>query len=368
MCRWRWSTSRGEYVDVYRVGPPPPLGLYGTPRRPISRTCRRRGGVAAALVRILPAVAVGSPPMAALAPAPRRALPPDAPGRRDGLGPRGGNPSRVAPAPASLAPNTVTPPPGAMPSPNNNRPPDNKRPPGWGPSAGRRSAQQRCRCAECVRAKSCCSTCSRQRDAIAGRSAACGRSSVRPVAACRAGDCQPDATGGAPALGTAAPKAATPNAVGPAPRQQPPVGASVRPVVVRLPASPTARRRPARRRNPPRSQRASRATGAGEPATAADEPAASAAGTARAGQQAAATAGARRDRPADPAGSILGTARAAAGCRGCFKAVCTATAETCSSGACQATGLSAGKVVRQRRLPLKKKAAPGAIRRGASFH
>ena len=80
----------------------------------------------------------------------------------------------------------------------------------------------------------------------------------------------------------------------------------------------------------------------------------------------AATAGARRDRPADPAGSTRGMARAAAGCRGCAKAACIATAETCSSGACQATGLSARKVVRQRRLLLNKKAAPE--RSGAALH
>ena len=41
-----------EYVDVYRVGPPPPLGLYGAPRPAyLANLPPPRGGVAAALAR-----------------------------------------------------------------------------------------------------------------------------------------------------------------------------------------------------------------------------------------------------------------------------------------------------------------------------
>ena len=40
-----------EYEEVYRVGPPPPRSLYGAPPRPISPTCRRRGGVAVVTAR-----------------------------------------------------------------------------------------------------------------------------------------------------------------------------------------------------------------------------------------------------------------------------------------------------------------------------
>ena len=70
-----------EYVDVYQIRPPPPLGLYGAPRLAYLAnlpTPQRRGGGPGS--RVLPALAVGIPLMAALAPAPRHALPPDTPG------------------------------------------------------------------------------------------------------------------------------------------------------------------------------------------------------------------------------------------------------------------------------------------------
>ena len=174
----------------------------GLSREPAAAAARGGGGPGS---RILPALAVGIPLMAALAPAPRRALPPDAPGRRRAASDRAEGirtASRLRCLPA-VAPNTVTPPPGAMPSPGNNRPP------GWGPAPGGQrppGAAGRHRAAlrpttlplrRARRAKSCCSTCSGQRDAIAGRSAAGQVGRLR-------GDCQPDAAGGSSAR-TAAP-------------------------------------------------------------------------------------------------------------------------------------------------------------------
>ncbi len=109
-----------------------------------------------------------------------------------------------------------------MPSPGNNRPP------GWGPGRAangprappavhraalrpttlplRRARSRQIRLLHLLRAAR------RHRPAVRRRSGVAAAS----------GDCQPDATGAAPAPGAAAPNAATPNAVGPAPRQQPP--------------------------------------------------------------------------------------------------------------------------------------------------
>ena len=83
--------------------------------RPISRICRRRSAAAAARQRCVRACCRRSRSpsrlVAALAPAPRRALPPGAPGRGrpGGSGSRGGNPNRAAPA-------SVSPEPGCAPS------------------------------------------------------------------------------------------------------------------------------------------------------------------------------------------------------------------------------------------------------------
>src|SRR4051812_22698342 len=150
-----------EYEEVYRVGPPPPRGLYGAPRPAYLANLpppQRRGGSGVGS-RILPALAIAIPLAAALAPAPRRAL--DAPGaggggnRQGGAGWRGGNrnapaaapvnvaPNQaVAPAPApvtpnaAIAPSTVTPSPT---TPNATAPtaPGGNRPPGWGPGGTR---------------------------------------------------------------------------------------------------------------------------------------------------------------------------------------------------------------------------------------
>src|SRR4029078_6043695 len=70
-----------EYEEVYRVGPPPPRGLYGAPRPAYLANLprpQRRGGGDRVGSRLLPALAIAIPLTAALAPAPRRAL--DAPG------------------------------------------------------------------------------------------------------------------------------------------------------------------------------------------------------------------------------------------------------------------------------------------------
>jgi hypothetical protein len=141
-----------EYEEVYRVGPPPPRGLYGAPRPAYLANMpppQRRGGGAGS--RILPALAIAIPLVAALAPAPRRALAPDAPGagggnRQGGAGARGGNRNSPAVAPASVTPNQavapapapVTPNAAIAPStvtPNTAAPttPGGNRPPGWGP-------------------------------------------------------------------------------------------------------------------------------------------------------------------------------------------------------------------------------------------
>ena len=371
MCRWRWPASRVEYVDVYRVGPPPPRGLYGAPRPAYLANLpppQRRGGgrLARASCR---RSRLAIPLVAALAPAPRRALPPDAPGRggrQGGFGPRGGNPNRGAPSVASqprrrtwrgapnaaIAPSTVTPPPGADAVSRQQ------------PSAGLGSGGTRPGRASGPRAPP-----AGHRGGAPPSNAAVAPSAVapNPLLHRAPGSATPSPGGRRPvrrppvagrlrALPTArrrggssarscCSESATPNAVGPAPRQQPPVGAG-RPPVDRRPASPTARRQPARRRNPPRRQRGlkgHRRRRTGPPPQASPPPRPQA--TAGAGEPAAATAGAaaiaRRPRRQHPSAR---PARAAAGCRGCCKAACTAAAATCRSGAGQATGLSARKV------------------------
>jgi hypothetical protein len=141
-----------EYEEVYRVGPPPPRGLYGAPRPAYLANMpppQRRGGGASS--RILPALAIAIPLVAALAPAPRRALAPDAPGagggnRQGGAGARGGNRNAPAAAPASVTPNQAVAPAPAPVTPNaaiapstvtpNTAAPSaagGNRPPGWGP-------------------------------------------------------------------------------------------------------------------------------------------------------------------------------------------------------------------------------------------
>jgi hypothetical protein len=239
-----------EYVEVYRVGPPPPRGLYGAPRPAYLANLpppQRRGGGGAGS-RILPALAVGIPLMAALAPAPRRALPPDARGRRDGFGPRGGNPNRGAPAPASLGPNrgaapntaiapsTVTPSPGAaLPSPGGNRPP------GWGPGPGGQrppgaSGRPPAGAPPNNAAVAPSAVAPNPAAPPAPGSATPSPGGPPPPAAGRPpgrlprggpppGIANRTPPGAPPAPGVAAPGAAIPNAVAPPPRQQPPAGA-----------------------------------------------------------------------------------------------------------------------------------------------
>ncbi len=254
-----------EYVDVYRVGPPPPRGLYGAPRPAYLANLpppQRRGGGPGS--RILPALAVGIPLVAALAPAPRRALPPDAPGRGlGGFGPRGGNPNAVhRRQPASLRTGAV------------------RRTP---PSRRARSRRPRARCRLPVTAS--------RRAGGRGRAAngprappavhrAAPRPATLPLRRARSrqlhrlravqrqrravrrrvsGRLRGLPTGRHPGrlqrLGLVLrmrqrrTRLARHHGNCPRPAQ------GVRPVVDRLPASSTARRQPARRRNPPRRQR-----------------------------------------------------------------------------------------------------------------
>ena len=376
MCRWRWSASHGNKWMFIKSGRHRRLASMVRHVWPILRTCRRCSGVAAALARAS-CRRVGIPLRAALAPAPRRALPPDTPGRRDGLGSRGGNPNRLAPAPAAL-PRTRSLRPQALcrlpvttvrrawgPAPGGQRPPGAAgRTPGGAPPNNAVVARVRSRQ---ILLLHLLQAARRHRRAVR-----CAASAGRPSDGLRRvgpppGIANRTPPGGAPAPGTAAPNAATPNAVGPAPRQQPPVGAGRPPgggpslgIANRTPpAGPPSQSAapPARPQGPP--AQANRPPPQASPPPRPQGPPAQV-------NRPAATAGARRDRPADPAGSTRCMARAAAGCRGCAKAACIATAETCSSGACQATGLSARKVVRQRRLLLNKKAAPE--RSGAALH
>jgi hypothetical protein len=201
-----------EYEEVYRVGPPPPRGLYGAPRPAYLANLpppQRRGGSGGGVgSRILPALAIAIPLAAALAPAPRRAL--DAPGaggggnRQGGAGWRGNRnvpaaapvsvaPNQaVAPVPApapttvtpntAIAPSTVTPSP-TPPSATAPTAPGGNRPPGWGPGGTRPPG-------------------------VAGRPPGGGA----PAGATAPGTAAP----GTAAPGTAAPSAAvTPNAVAP---------------------------------------------------------------------------------------------------------------------------------------------------------
>src|SRR6478672_315899 len=143
-----------EYEEVYRVGPPPPRALYGAPRPAYLVNLpppQRRAGSGAGS-RILPPLAIALPLAAALAPAPRRALAPDAGGgnRPGGFGARGGNRNAPAVAPAIVTPNQaaapatapVTPNAAIAPStvtPNTTAPtaPGGNRPPSWGPGGAR---------------------------------------------------------------------------------------------------------------------------------------------------------------------------------------------------------------------------------------
>ncbi len=151
-----------EYEEVYRVGPPPPRGLYGAPRPAYLANLpppQRRGGGAGggAGSRILPALAIAIPLAAALAPAPRRAL--DAPGagaggggNRQGGGGGGGRGNRnpaaaapvnvtpnqaVAPATAPVTPNAAIAPSTVTPNTAAPTAPGGTRPPGWGPGGTR---------------------------------------------------------------------------------------------------------------------------------------------------------------------------------------------------------------------------------------
>ena len=264
MCRWRWSASRGNTWMFIKSGRHRRLASMVCHVWPILRTCRRCSGVAAALARAS-CRRVGIPLRAALAPAPRRALPPDTPGRRDGLGSRGGNPNRLAPAPAALPRTRSLRPQALCRLPVTTvRPAGAQRRAANGPRAPRAEHRAALRpttlsLPECGRAKSCCSTCSRQRDAIAGRCGAPPRQVVRPTGCGVSGRLRGLPTGRHPEglqrqeLLLPMQQRRTRSALHHAnsPRSAP----GVRPVVARLPASPTARRRPARRRNPPRRQR-----------------------------------------------------------------------------------------------------------------
>jgi hypothetical protein len=126
-----------QYEEVYRVGPPPPRGIYLAPRPAylvnLPPPQRRDGGGGG--MRVLPGLAIAIPAVAALAPAPRRAFAPGAgPGRPGGFGERGRFGNR--PAPVNVAPNQAVAPSTVSPSPGVASPgvgPGGRRPPGAGP-------------------------------------------------------------------------------------------------------------------------------------------------------------------------------------------------------------------------------------------
>ena len=255
-----------EYVDVYRVGPPPPLGLYGAPRPAYLANLpppQRRGGGPGS--RILPALAVGIPLMAALAPAPRRALPPDAPGRpgRPRIA-RGESEPRLRlllpalPRTRSLRPQALC----RLPATTVRRAGAQRR-----AANGPRAPRAEHRAALRPTTLSLRRVRSRQilllhllRAARRHRRAVRRlRQVVRPTGCGVSGRLRGLPTGRHPEglqrqeLLLPMQQRRTRSALHHAnsPRSAP----GVRPVVARLPASPTARRRPARRRNPPRRQR-----------------------------------------------------------------------------------------------------------------
>ena len=282
-----------EYEEVYRVGPPPPRGLYGAPRPAYLANMpppqRRSAGGAGS--RILPALAVAIPLVAALAPAPRRA---DArhPRRR---GPavravsEGAGEIRTATAPARAnsrraarvlrrtlplrrAP-SVHPPARCAVTPGGNRPP------GWGPRVARPAglpgpprrgppARPR-RNAGTPRSHPAPSRQTLLLPAVRRQRRAgppapgVGRAPGSPAAGWRAasGHCEPDAAGGNwRPLPLPMRQLRTRSA--PSSPRQPPRGLGVRPAVRRaadrLPAQPTARRHPARHRSPVRRRRGQR--------------------------------------------------------------------------------------------------------------
>lgn len=263
MCRWRWSASHGNKWMFIKSGRHRRLASMVRHVWPILRTCRRCSGVAAALARAS-CRRVGIPLRAALAPAPRRALPPDTPGRRDGLGSRGGNPNRLAPAPAAL-PRTRSLRPQALcrlpvttvrrawgPAPGGQRPPGAAgRTPGGAPPNNAVVARVRSRQ---ILLLHLLQAARRHRRAVRRL-----RQVVRPTGCGVSGRLRGLPTGRHPEglqrqeLLLPMQQRRTRSALHHAnsPRSAP----GVRPVVARLPASPTARRRPARRRNPPRRQR-----------------------------------------------------------------------------------------------------------------
>ena len=180
----------------------------GLSREPAAAAAAGGGGPGS---RILPALAVGIPLVAALAPAPRRALPPDAPrapsdgfriARRESEPPvrrRRCDRASLAPRHGHSAPRSL------MPSPSNNRPPGwgpapgGQRPPGAArPYTGRRAAPttlplRRVRSRQILLLQPAPGSAT---PSPGGRAASAG---VRPPAAAwraASGDCQPDAAGG----------------------------------------------------------------------------------------------------------------------------------------------------------------------------
>ena len=123
-----------DYVEVYRVGPPPPRLLFRPPPAFFVSLPPPRLGLGP---RALPGLSSPIPVVPLLGPAPR--LAPSGGSRPPGLGPRRGSatttpglaPGVVAPstaiAPSTVAPSTVSPPPGG---PGSGRPPGGGLPPG----------------------------------------------------------------------------------------------------------------------------------------------------------------------------------------------------------------------------------------------
>ena len=233
-----------DYVDVYRVGPPPPRGLYGAPRPAYLANLpppQRRGGGPGS--RILPALAVGDP---ADGRAGARAAACAAAGcTRPRVGRlrtarRKSKPRRVLRLPASLRTAAVrrTPPsrrarslrpraPHAVSwrQPSAGRGPGAGRPTAAGrrrPYAGNRSTQQCRDCAERGRAKSCCAG-----SATPGGPPPPSRPCARPAAGwwAASGRCEPDAACVTWSARGCCSQCGNPERGWPPPRQQPPAGA-----------------------------------------------------------------------------------------------------------------------------------------------